>query len=84
MIFQLNYGAHRLGAVFLPVVARSAIENQWIRDIDFVVGFNKPLQQMSAAVKFPEGIYFDSFSALLFETQSSFDLRGGYCLRRPW
>lgn len=74
MIFHLNYGAHRLGAVFLPVVFGSDIEEKWIRKIDFIAGFNRPVQEMSAAMKFPQGIYLDSFKTLDIETQRNFDL----------
>lgn len=74
MIFHLNYGAHRYGAVFLPVVTQSEIESQWITGIDFVVGFNKPLQDLASPQRYPEGIYLDQILNFEIQTSKGFSL----------
>lgn len=72
MIFHLNYGAHRYGAVFLPVITRSEIEDDWIREINFVVGFNKPMQDLAHPQRYPEGLYLESNLTVTVETPEVF------------
>jgi hypothetical protein len=51
MLFHLVNGTHKLGAVYFPAIRNSSIEQLWMKKIDYIVAWNKPLLEVAEEKK---------------------------------
>jgi len=76
LLFNLVNGTYKLGAIYYPAIRNTSIEPNWMKKLDYIVGWNKPFQELTREGQIhPHDLRLSNIDVIKYESEAFENLR---------